>query len=70
MSDKNETYLWHLRLENINLDMINRLVKDGPLRKLKVRTMPVCESYLERKMTKKTFSVKGLSVEKSLQLVI
>ena len=58
-SDDNDTYLWHLRLGHINLDMIERrlghinfdriekLIKDGPLRELKVGTLPVCESCLE-----------------------
>ena len=32
VSHIDNTYLWHLRLSHINLDRINRLVKDGPLR--------------------------------------
>ena len=46
VSHSDNTYLWHLRLGRINLDRINWLVKDGPLRKLNVGTLPVCESYL------------------------
>ena len=49
ISDDNYKYLWHLRLGHINLDRINRLVKDGPLRDLNVGTLPVCESCLEGK---------------------
>ena len=62
-------YLWHLRLGHINLDRINRLVKDGPLRKLNVGTLPVCESCLEGKMTKRPFSAKGERSKEPLQLV-
>ena len=56
-------------LGHINLDRINRLVKDGPLRKLNVGTHPVCESYLEGKMTKRPFSAKGKRSKEPLQLV-
>ena len=52
VSHIDNTYLWHLKLGHINLDRINLLVKDGPLRKLNVGTLPVCESCLEGKMTK------------------
>ena len=41
VSHSDNTYLCHLRLGHINLDRINRLVKDGPLRKLIVGTLPV-----------------------------
>ena len=57
-SHSDSTYLCHLRLGHINLDRINRLVKDGPLRKLNVGTLPVCESCLEGKMTKRPFSAR------------
>ena len=57
--DNDDTYLWHLRLGHISLDRINRLVKDGPLKELKVGNLPVCESCLEGKMTKRSFSGKG-----------
>ena len=53
VSHSDNTNLWHLRLGHINLDRINRLAKDGPLRKLNVGTLPVCECYLECKMTKR-----------------
>ena len=59
VSHSDDTYLWHLRLGHINLDRINRLVKEGPLRKLKVGSLPVCESYLEGKIGKRPFSAKG-----------
>ena len=44
--DNDDTYLWHLRLGHISLDRITRLVKDGPLKELKVGNLPVCESCL------------------------
>ena len=52
LSNDNETYLWHLRLGHISLDRINKLTKDGPLKDLNVRFLPIYESYLEGKMTK------------------
>ena len=69
VSHDNETYLWHLRLGHISLDRINRLVKDGPLRDLRVGTLPICESCLEGKMTKRPFSAKGTRAKEPLQLV-
>ena len=69
VSHSDNTYLWHLRLGHINLDRINRLVKGGPLRKLNVGTLSVCESCLEGKMTKRPFSTKGERSKEPLQLV-
>ena len=69
VSHSDNKYLWHLRLAHINLDRINRLVKDGPLRKLNVGTLPVCESCLEGKITKRPFSTKGERSKEPLQLV-
>ena len=40
----NLTYLWHLRLSQINLNRIKRLVKNGSLQTLSVGTFPTCES--------------------------
>ena len=64
-----ELYLWHLRLAHINLDRINRLTNDGPLRELTVGTLPVCESSLEGKMTKRPFSANRQSATQPLKLV-
>ena len=64
-----EAYMWHLRLGHINIDRINRLVKDGPLRELTVETLPVCESYLEGKMTRRPFAAKGQRATQLLELV-
>ena len=59
ISHDDNTYMLHLRLGHINLDRINRLVKDGSLRDLNVGTLPACESCLEGKMTKRPFFAKG-----------
>ena len=69
LSNDNETYLWHLRLGHISLDRINRLTKDGPLKDLSVGSLPVCESCLEGKMTKRPFTTKGLRAKEPLELV-
>ena len=68
-SKLNQTYLWHLRLGHINLNRISRLVRDGPLGSLQVEELPVCESCLEGKMTKRPFSAKGYRAKEPLELV-
>ena len=67
--DNDDTYRWHLRLGHISLDRINRLVKDGPLKDLKVGNLPVFESCLEGKMTKRCFSAKAFRAKERLELV-
>ena len=69
VSHSDNTYLWHLRLNHINLGRINRLVKDGPLRELNIGTLPICESCLEGKMTKRPFSAKGERSKEPFELV-
>ena len=64
-----EIYLWHLRLSHINIDRINRLAKDGPLKELTVGTLSICESCLEGKMTKRPFSANGQRATQPLELV-
>ena len=64
-----DTYLWHLRLGHINLDRIDRLIKSGALNQLKLGTLPICESCLEGKMTKRPFSGKGLRANQPLELI-
>ena len=66
VSHSDNTYLWHLRLGHINLDRINRLVKDGPLRELNIGTLPICESCLEGKIP---FSARGERSKEPLQHV-
>ncbi|KAK4839943.1 hypothetical protein QYF36_026125 [Acer negundo] len=48
---------------------IKRLVSDGPLSNLKVDDLPTCESCLEGKMTKRTFSAKGARATECLGLI-
>ena len=55
----NEDYLWHLRLGHINTNRIHGLVKSGNLNSLTFEPIPVCESCLESKMTKRPFIAKG-----------
>ena len=69
LSNDNETYLWHLRLSHISLDRINKLTKDSPLKDLSVGSLPICESCLEGKMTKRPFTTKGLRAEEPLGLI-
>ena len=59
----------HLRLCHINLEKINRLTKEGPLREQRVGTLSVCESCLEGKMTRRPFSAKGEWAKEPLELV-
>ncbi|WBP92221.1 reverse transcriptase domain-containing protein [Kitasatospora cathayae] len=66
---KDETLLWHLRLGHINLNRIQRLVKSGPLSDLELGTLPVCESCIEGKMTKRPFSAKGNRATEPLELI-
>ena len=69
LSEDEQTYLWHLRLGHINIKRLERLSRLGPLKHLKVGTLPVCESCIEEKMTKRSFSGKGLRATEPLQLV-
>ena len=65
----NETYLCHLRLGHINPNRIHGLVKSGILNSLAFEPIPMCESYLEGKMTKGPFKAKGYRATKPLELV-
>ena len=67
--DVNPTYLWHLRLVHINIDRINRLVRDGPLSLLKVEPYLICEPCLQGKMTKSFFTGKGAKATDVLGLM-
>ena len=55
----NPTRLWYIRLGHINLNKINRLVKEGILGDLVIQPMEVCESCLEEKNDQKAFSSQG-----------
>ena len=69
MRVSNETYLWHLRLDHINPNKIQGLVKSGILSFLIFEPIPVCESCLEGKMTKRPFKAKGNRTTVQLELV-
>ena len=58
-----------MRLGHINLNMINRLVKDGILDNLVLEPMPVCESCIEGKMIKRPFLPKDNRSNELLELV-
>ena len=58
-----------MRLGYINLNRINRLVKEGILDDLVLQPMEVCESCLEGKMTKRHFPAKGNRTNALLELV-
>ena len=68
-SQMNQTYLWHLRLDHINLKRISTLVQNGPLGSLELEALPVCESCLEGKMTRRAFTSKGYRAKEQLELV-
>ena len=55
-SSNNPTYLWHLRLGHINLKMIDRLVKEGPLSFLTIQPLLGYTSCLEENDQKALFS--------------
>ncbi|XP_024027517.1 uncharacterized protein LOC112093412 [Morus notabilis] len=57
VSNENETYMWHLRLGHINIDRIEMLAKDGPLRELKVGT------------PKRPFSAKGERAKTPFEII-
>jgi hypothetical protein len=67
--DVNPAYMWHLRLGHINIDRINRLVRDGPLKPSKVKPYPICEPCLQGKMTKNPFTRKGVRATDVLELM-
>ena len=69
ISNTNQTYLWHLCLGQINLYMIQRLVKSRALYSLVPKDLPVCESYIEGKITKRPFTTKGVRAKACLKLV-
>ena len=65
----NDVYLWHLCLGHINPNRIQRLIKDGLLESLDFDEFPICESFLEGKMTKRPFNAKGRRAQELLELV-
>ena len=54
---------------HINPNRIQRLIKDGLLEPLDFDELPICESCLEGKMTKRPFNAKGRKAQELLELV-
>lgn len=48
---------------------VNQLTNNGPLKELKVGTLPVCESCIKGKMEKRYFTAKGNRAKEQLELV-
>ena len=69
MNVLNETYLWHLRLGHINPNRIHDLVKSEILNSLICEPIPIGESCLEGKMTKRPFKAKVNHGTRQLELV-
>lgn len=69
VSSLNKTYLWHLRLGYININRIQRLVKEGSLVLPQVEPFPACESCLEGKMTTRLFKADGYRAKDMLELI-
>ena len=65
-NSNNHTYLWHLHLGHIDLNKIQRLVKEGPSSHLKVELFQTCQSCLKEKMTKIPFSSKVINLQNVL----
>ena len=65
----NQTQLWHLRLGHINLKRIQRLVSCGPLATLTLEQLPLCQNCIQGKMTKRSFTAKGVRAQGCLDLI-
>ena len=50
-----QKYLWHIMLDHIGEDRLNKLEKDGLLGSLTSESYPVCESCLQKKIIKLPF---------------
>ena len=59
----NETCLWHLCLVVITLNMIQRLVNDGPLSFLKVELLLQDEFCLEGKMNEDLLGLSSIGLK-------
>ena len=59
----------HLRLGHIKQNKIQRMIKYGLLGPFENESLPLCKSCLEGKMTKMSFSTKGVRAIVPLELV-
>ena len=66
---RNELALRHLRLYYINLNKIQKLIKFEILYSLIIDDLPSRKFYIEDKMIKRPFIVKGFRVDECLKLV-
>ena len=64
-----QKYLWHLRLDHIEEDRLNKLEKDDLIEVLTFESYPVCESCLQKKLAKLTFVGYGEKTTEILVLV-
>ena len=65
----NETKMWYMRLGHIGVRCLSRLVKDGQIPNLTMEPYPVCESCIQRKMTKFLFTLFGHDAFGLLELI-
>ena len=61
------TYIWQVALGHIWLEMIKRSIKEGPLKSPQMHLLSICESYLEGKITKRTFTENSTKVTECLE---
>ena len=65
----NQTKLWNLRLGHINLKIIQRLVSCGSLATLNLEQLPLYHNCIQGKMTKRSFTAKGVRAKGCLDLI-
>ena len=65
----NLKYIWHLRLDQIGEEKINRLVNEDLLDSFSDESYPVCESYLQEKIIKLYFAGHGERTTEVFSLV-
>jgi GAG-pre-integrase domain len=53
-NDNIDVNVWHMRLDHIGQQMMDRLAKEGLLGHLERVSLPTCENYLKEKNDKKT----------------
>jgi GAG-pre-integrase domain len=56
-NDNIDMNVWHMRLDHIGQQRMDRLAKEGLLGHLERVSLPTCENYLKEKMTRKPFRI-------------
>ena len=64
-----DTYLWHCKLYNVNENRINRSTKERILDIDDCESLPTCESYLLKNITRSSFTRKSDWADDGLDLV-